>query len=117
VLDTSGKVVMHGKKTLLELGSYVRITFKKDIMKNVNLATKLELFSNYLKDPQNIVVNWEMLIAMKVNKYITASLSTNLIYDDKIIIKQDTNGDGKYEVNGPRTQFKEILAVGFSYKF
>jgi hypothetical protein len=46
---------------------------------------------------------------MKVNKYINVSLSTNLIYDQDIQITR------KDETVGPAVQFKEVLAVGFSY--
>ncbi|MGD0343267.1 MAG: hypothetical protein ABSA76_16325, partial [Bacteroidales bacterium] len=94
--------------------------FKSEFMKNVSLTTKIDLFSNYLKNPQNIVVNWENLIAMKINKYISASFSTDLIYDDKIKVPFDKNGDGVIaagESVGSKIQFKEILGVGFSYKF
>ncbi len=104
------------KKIRNEVGGYLRGNFQKEIMKNVKLTTTLGLFSNYLENPQNIDINWDLLVLMKVNKYITVSLNTNLIYDDDITITQDKDGDGLNEVNGPRTQFKEILAVGFSYK-
>ena len=111
-------LVKNGKMVNSQFGGYIKIAFKKEIMKNVTLATKLELFSNYLKDPQNIQVNWEMLISMKVNKLITASISTNMIYDHNIPVpvKREING---VTVNGtgPRLQFKEILAIGISYKF
>jgi hypothetical protein len=108
--------VTPGKKSLGEFGGYLRAIytksdFKSDFMKNVSFTTKIDLFSNYLKNPQNIVVNWETLIAMKVNKYISASLNTQLIYDDKI--KSVSIG----VTGGPKVQFKEILGVGFSYKF
>lgn len=111
-------LVKNGEMINSEFGGYMKIAFKKDIMKNVNLATKLELFSNYLKDPQNIQVNWEMLLSMKVNRLITASISTNMIYDHTIPVpvKREINGvmvDG----TGPRLQFKEVLAIGISYKF
>lgn len=105
-----------GEKLRNEFGGYVRANFAKDIMKNVKLTTSLGLFSNYLENPENVDVNWEMLILMKVNKFITVSLNTNLIYDHDITITRDSNGDGNNDVNGPRTQFKEILSVGFSYK-
>jgi len=42
-------------------------------MKNVSFTSKVDLFSDYLKNPQNIVVNWENLITMKINKYISAN--------------------------------------------
>jgi hypothetical protein len=114
--DNTGRLLSPGKKHLEEFGGYVKVAFKKDVMKNVNLATKLELFSNYLKDPQNIVVNWETLIAMRINKYISANVSTQLMYDDKVNTKI-LNPDKTYKVNGPRVQFKEVLSIGISYKF
>jgi len=117
VLDDSGVVITPGKKTKVEFGGYVRIAFRKDIMENVNLSTKADFFSNYLKNPQNIVINWETLISMKINKFISATLSTQLIYDDKAKIQIDDNGDGVMDREGPRTQFKELFGVGFSYKF
>ncbi len=86
-------------------------------MENITLQTKLELFSNYLETPQNIDINWETLISMKVNKLISATLSTHLIYDDDIEITIDKNDDGIIDERGPRIQFKEVLGVGFSYKF
>lgn len=91
--------------------------FAKDIFTNVNFKTKLELFSNYLNNPQNIDVNWECLLSMKVNKYISATVSTQLVYDDDIKIAVDSNNDGLADKNGPRVQFKEVLGIGLSYKF
>jgi len=123
--DSGAFGVKPGEKSLSEFGGYIRVIyskndFKNDLMKNVSFTTKIDLFSNYLKNPQNIVVNWETLIAMKVNKYISASFNTDLIYDDKIKVPFDKNGDGKIvagESVGSKIQFKEILGVGLSYKF
>ena len=106
----TGAILSSGKTTRVEYGGYLRALFKKDIMKNVNLQSKLELFSNY-EAAEYIDVNWEMLIAMKVNKYISATISTQLIYDHDIDI---LDSDGKI---GPRTQFKEVIGLGVSYKF
>ncbi len=103
--------VEKGEKLKLEFGSSFKMNFKKEIIKNVDLSSKLELFSNYLDDPQNIDVFWEMLINMKINNYLSANISTTLIYDDDIMIT-DKNGN-----TGPRTQFKEVFGIGFSYKF
>jgi len=94
-----------------EIGGYIKTFYKVDIMKNISFQTKLELFSNYLENPQNVDVNWENLIAMKVNKFVSVNLTTHLIYDHDVLI---TDGDGN---QGPRTQFKEVFGVGFSYRF
>ena len=106
-----------GKKARSEFGGYLKLAYTKDIAKNVNLNTKLDLFSNYLHNPQNIDVNWEVLLAMKINKYLTANLGTQLLYDDDITVPVDTNGDGINNGTGKRIQFKEILGIGFSVKF
>jgi hypothetical protein len=106
-----------GDHTLAELGSYLRIFLKHNLMENITFQTKLDLFSNYLHNPQNIDVNWETLLSLKVNKFFAATLSTNLVYDDDVDIVVDKNGDGIIDESGPRVQFKEVLAIGFSYKF
>lgn len=99
-----------------EVGGYIRAQFKKDLIENVNLQSRIELFSNYANNPENIDVNWETIIAMKVNKFITANISATVIYDDDIDIEVGNNDDGTIK-SGPRTQFKEVLSIGLSYKF
>jgi len=105
-----------GKKMRTEFGGYFKGAFSKDVMKNVKLNTKLELFTNYLKNPQNIDVYWETNIGMKVNKFITVTIGTTVIYDDDIDIEIKDDA-GTTIGKGPRTQFKEVFGLGFSYKF
>ena len=116
--DSLGMVVTLGKKIRYELGGYFRAQFKKDIFKNVNLATKLELFSNYLDRPENIDVNWELLLNMKINKFLSCNIATQMIYDNDIPIpvERTINGE-KVMGTGPRLQFKEVLSLGLSVKF
>jgi hypothetical protein len=100
-----------GKKLRAELGSKATVRFKKEIFQNVTLTSKLELFSDYLKNPQNVDVDFQNLLVMKVNSWMNANISAHLIYDDDIRI---TDKNGK---SGPRTQFKEVLSIGLSYAF
>ena len=106
-----------GEQIRNEFGGYIRLFYTKNFSKNMVFQTKLDLFSNYLHNPQNIDVNWETLIDIKLNKFISVIISTNLIYDDDIDIAIDNNGDGIVDASGPRTQFKNVLGVGLSYKF
>ena len=105
-----------GKKARIEFGGYFKGMFSKDIMENIKLSSKLELFSNYLNNPQNIDIYWENTISMKINKYISVTISTTLIYDDDIMISIKDD-EGNIIGQGPRTQFKEVFGLGFSYKF
>jgi hypothetical protein len=115
-IDPTSFGVDPGKKFRSELGAYANIAYKKDeIMKNVNFLTKLDLFSNYLHNPQNIDVSWENLLVLKVNKFISATINTLLVYDDDILVK--VGGTDANPVKGKRVQFKEVIGVGFAYKF
>ena len=117
VVDTAGNVITPGKTFRLESGGYIRVFHSVDVMENVTLQNKVWLFSNYLDHPENIDISWEMLLKMKVNKYITATLSTHLLYDDNIKVAVDDNKDGVIDAYGPRLQFKEVLGIGLSYSF
>lgn len=90
-----------------ELGGTLKSELKLPLMTNVDMVTGLGLFSNYLHNPQNIDVNWDFRINMKINKYLSANLITNIIYDD------DINIDGKNSL----VQLKQLFGAGFSYKF
>lgn len=118
VLSAAGAFgVDPGKVFRGEFGGYVRMNYKVDIMENITFQTRLDLFSNYFYNPQNIDVSWETLLSLKVNKFISATIGTHLIYDDDIMIAVDTNNDGILNGAGPRVQFKQLLNVGFNYKF
>ncbi len=114
--DNLGLLLKKGEKIRYEYGGYVRLFLKHDLMENVTFQTKLDLFSNYINNPQNIDVYWESLLNLKVNKFITTSVTATLIYDHDIDIPT-YNSDKTIKSIGPRTQFKEVLAVGISFKF
>lgn len=109
--DTLGNIITSGKKTRYEVGAKAVAKLSIPLFENVTFDSKLELFSNYLKNVQNVDVDWQNTITMKVNKWLNANISAHLIYDDDIMI---LDKDGKA---GPRLQFKEVLSVGLSYKF
>ncbi len=108
--DVSGIMLTSGKRLRSEFGAYIKIKYARTLAKNIELKSKLEFFSNYTDDPQNIDVNAEALFNFKVNSWFSASLQCMLIYDDDIDIR-DVNGKV-----GPRTQFKSVLGLGISYK-
>ena len=106
-----------GKRSREEIGAYLMTGFKKEILKNVMLDTKANFFSNYLDSPQNIDVNWDFMLNMKINNYLSTTISTSLIYDDDTKIAVDKNNDGVIDEYGPRIQFKELFALGVNLKF
>lgn len=121
--DDLGAKIADGENIRSEIGGFVKMQYKTELMENIGLQTRIDLFSNYQNNPQNIDINWETLISMKINKYISATISTQLLYDDDIDVirgeKTVSTDEGDVTVFdvGPAVQFKEVLAIGFSYKF
>ena len=109
--DTVNGVVQNAKMVRSMFGAKLMAVLKYEVAKNIILGTKLELFSDYLDTPQNIIVNWQVLLGLKVNDWLNVDLQTTLLYDDKIMI---TDKDGN---TGPRVQFREVLmlSIGFSF--
>jgi hypothetical protein len=102
------------KNVRYEFGGLIKSMYTHDIMKNVNFLTRIELFSNYLHNPQNIDVNWEVLLNMKINKYLSANLNTLLIFDDDI--KFDDPKTPAIEKKS-KVQFKEVFGIGLTASF
>jgi len=96
-----------------EVGAYIKFEYQKEAWKNITINSKLDLFSNYLHNPQNIDVNFNILVSMKVNKFLTVNITNDLIYDDDINILVDKETGKK----GPRLQVKENIGVGISFNF
>jgi len=106
--------VKNGSTTELEVGGYVRMQFKRELAKNITFLTRGDLFSNYLRNPQNIDVTWETLWTFKVNEWFAATLNTVLIYDHDTNLPK-VNPEG-LPYTGPATQFKQTLGIGLSFK-
>jgi hypothetical protein len=80
------------------------------LMDNVTWKADLNLFSNYERFG-NLVVNFNSLIRMKVNKFISTRIETVLIYDEEVRIKQD-DGSSKRAI-----QFQNLINFGISLDF
>jgi len=106
--------VKNGSTTEFELGGYLRFQYKTELAKNISFLTRGDLFSNYLRNPQNIDVTWETLWTFKVNEWFAATLNTVLIYDHDTNLPK-TNPEG-LTYTGPATQFKQTLGIGLSFK-
>lgn len=106
---SNGQLLEMGETRRDEFGAYAKFQYQKDIFTNINLMAKMDLFSNYKNNPENIDVNADVLFTFKVNGWFQASLNWTLKYDHDIIIR-DANGN-----YGPRTQFKSVIGMGVTY--
>ena len=101
-----------GDKFRAEFGAYFKARAEQSVMENVNLISTVDLFTAYNKTFGDVDINWDVMISMKINKYLSASLNTTLKYDNDIKTFDDEGNQ-----RGAKIQFKEILGVGFAYSF
>ncbi len=91
-----------GKKSKNEVGAFLSAEINKDVMTNVTYKSRFDAFSNYKNKPGNIDIFWTNVFAMKVNRFLTANVGLDLLYDDDAI---------------GRLQLRQLLGIGFSAKF
>ncbi len=101
-----------GKSILNQFGADLLVELNYDITKSVNIYSRLDLYSNYLKNPQNIVMKWDIILTAKMTKWLSANLTLNMIYDDNV---KSVNKDGS--LGGPKFQVREVLGVGLQASF
>ena len=94
--------VEQGETLRYELGAAVGAYYKFNVMANVTFENTLNLYSNYLEDPQNVDVDYQLNIVMKVNKYLSTNFAFQAIYDDNAL---------------PGIQTRQVIGVGLNYAF
>lgn len=89
------------RKVNTELGAFFTAKAGLKLTKWATYNSRLDLFSNYKRKPQNVDLLMNNLLTMKFNKTLATNISLDLIYDDDVI---------------KRLQLKEILGVGLTLK-
>lgn len=100
--------VEQGKTTRFEFGAAINSYYKFKLMENVSVENILNLYSNYLDNPQNIDVDYTLNIAMKINKYLSTNFAFQAIFDD------NSHATG-YDY--AKLQTRQIIGVGVNYGF
>ena len=111
--DAEGKATAW-KPVRLEFGAQVKADMSWVINDNFTYTTQLALFYNYLTPKVEPRITWDNKVFWKLAKYFALTVSTNMIYDPLVKVK-DTDADGVADVKG--VQFKEYLEFGFTYTF
>lgn len=101
-----------GKHVKFQFGSYASIGYTANLSKTAVYKGRLDLYSNYLHNPQDISLYMTNILSVKVTRIVNISFSVTLIYDNDI---KSVNGDGS--AGGPKPQIQEVLGIGLAYKF
>lgn len=101
--------VTPGKNSLNEVGAFATISYTYNLNSILTYTGRLDLFSNYRTEPQNVDVYMSNLFTAKLSKILSASYSLDLIYDDNARLFGPNN-------DAPRTQLKSLIGVGLLVK-
>lgn len=94
--------VDQGERSRFELGASVSAYSKYEIMTNVTMEHNLSLYSNYLDKPGNIDIDYLFNLDMAINKFLSANLIFQAIYDDNTV--------GAFQI-------REVFGAGLTYTF
>lgn len=99
-----------GEHSAFEFGAFISAGYIKELNKIVSYKGRLDLFSNYRNNPQNIDIFMSNVFAAKLSKWLSASWNLDLIYDDDVRL---------FGANGtsPALQVKSLIGVGVLMKF
>ena len=147
-----------GSSFMGQFGAELDILFQKDIVKNVNWKSHLNVFESYTNNNYNTVlpyylsaqdsmttttiskktqfiptVTWDNDLVFKINKFLSATLSTRFIYQYNAIVPVDkkNNATGKNTPDGltdldknakPITTYNKLqifeqFGIGLAFKF
>jgi len=85
-----------------EFGAALNAYYKVQVMENFTIENILNLYSNYLEDPKNVDLDYQLNAVLKVNKYISTNLTFQALYDDNAY---------------KGFQTRHTLGVGLNYMF
>jgi len=89
-----------GQSIRAELGALMNILYRINIYKDINFVNRVNFFSSYANQPQNVDVSYNGTLNFRFNKFISTVVSVDLLYDHDQIEK---------------LQIKQTLGIGFSY--
>jgi len=95
-----------GQHSINEIGAFATINYSNVIAKNVTYKGRLDLFSNYASNPQNVDLFMTNLFSFKINRYFSATYSLDMIYDDNIRLFGPNH-------TSPGLQTKSLIGIGF----
>jgi hypothetical protein len=91
-----------GESSRFEFGASLSGYLQIEILENVTMENNLNLYSNYLENPGNIDIDYLLSLDMAINKYLSANVIFQAIYDDNAVAA---------------FQIREVLGVGINYNF
>jgi Protein of unknown function (DUF3078) len=112
----------------IQLGATLKANYQNKFLKDaagkprLGVNTTLTLFTNYLRQAQNIDVEWITQTDFYIFKGLSLTVITNLFYDHDILVQVDRDknintGNNGYESTGRRVSFTQSLLLKYNFLF
>ncbi len=98
-----------GKHSSSEFGAFASANYIREFSKNLQYRARLDLFSNYRHNPQNIDLFMTNVLSLKISRMLSANWNIDFIYDDDVRI---FGKNGK----SPALQVKSLIGVGLQLR-
>ena len=79
--------IPRGQNSRFELGASISAFYKFDLVENVVLEQRVNLYSDYLYKADNVDLDYTLSAFMKINDYLSTTLVIQCLYDDNAIKK------------------------------
>ena len=99
-----------GKHSNTEFGAFASINYLKEFNKTITYKSRLDLFSNYRRNPKNVDLYFTNVLNVKLSKILALTWSVDMIYDDDVRLFGENN-------NGAALQLKSLIGIGLLAKF
>ena len=96
-----------------EFGAQIKVDMAWVVNDVFSYSTQVTAFYNYLTPKMEPRITWDNKISWKVVKFFAINLSTNLIYDPRVLVRDTDKTTPGPEAKG--VQFKEYCELGFTY--
>lgn len=90
--------IPRGQNSRFELGASISAFYKFELIENVVLEQRINLYSDYLYKADNIDIDYTLTAFMKINDYLSTNFIVQCIYDDNAI---------------KRIQLREVFGLAF----
>ena len=91
--------VEKGATSIISVGASFSGFFRSTLMENITMDNKFNMYINYIQKIQNVDIEWNANIRLKVNEKISSNLIIHVQYDDDLI---------------NRLQIRELFGLGLS---
>lgn len=123
--EVSGQVNAVGiypefKNVDAQLGALLQLQYKASFLRNdrATVTSSLGLFANYLRDPQNIDIDWLNGLAFALTEHLQINLFVNAFYDDNIRVQvTDKNQPNGTRGLGQRISITQQLLISYARTF